>query len=360
MYLRTALHILFQDANVQTLGGIDLKQLQDLRFSVLDLAPVIEGGTARDSFHNSLDLARHAEALGYHRYWLAEHHNMPGIASSATSLVISHVAAGTKTIRVGSGGIMLPNHAPLVIAEQFGTLESLYPGRIDLGLGRAPGSDQPAARALRRGLVSDGSDFPEQLSELRAYFDPNGAESRPPGVRAVPGEGMNIPIWLLGSSGFSARLAGQLGLPFAFASHFAPEYLLPALHLYRTSFRPSETLEKPHVMVGLGISAADTLQEAKRLATSQQQQFLNLIRGRTVKLQPPVDSMDHLWTPHEKAILRDKQKYSIAGDKAVIKERLEQILIETEADEIIIASQIYDHAARLHSYELVAEVIKEG
>ncbi|MFF2017934.1 LLM class flavin-dependent oxidoreductase [Paenibacillus sp. NPDC058177] len=337
-----------------------MKKLQDVRISVLDLAPIVEGGTARDSFHNSLDLARHAEDWGYHRYWLAEHHNMPGIASSATSLVISHVAAGTKTIRVGSGGIMLPNHAPLTIAEQFGTLESLYPGRIDLGLGRAPGSDQPASRALRRGLGSDGSDFPEQLSELRAYFDPNGAEFRPAGVRAVPGEGQNVPIWLLGSSGFSARLAGQLGLPFAFASHFAPEYLLPALHLYRSSFRPSEVLEKPHVMVGLGITAADTVQEARRLATSQQQQFLNLIRGRTGKLQPPVDSMDELWTPHEKAILLDKGKYSIAGDKSAIKERLQQILEETDADEWIIASQVYDHAARLHSYELVAEAIKES
>jgi luciferase family oxidoreductase group 1 len=341
------------------MGGIELKQLKDVRISVLDLAPIVEGGSATDSFHNSLDLARHAEGWGYHRFWLAEHHNMSGIASSATSLVISHVAAGTKTIRVGSGGIMLPNHAPLVIAEQFGTLESLYPGRIDLGLGRAPGSDQPASRALRRGLGSDGSDFPEQLSELRAYFDPNGAEFRSPGVRAVPGEGLNIPIWLLGSSGFSAKLAGQLGLPFAFASHFAPEYLLPALHLYRTSFRPSEVLEKPHVMVGLGISAADTVQEAQKLATSQQLQFLNLIRGRTLKLQPPVDSMDELWTPHEKAILRDKQKYSLVGDKAVVKERLQQILEETDADEWIISSQIYDHAARLHSYELVAEAVKE-
>ncbi|GGF97064.1 hypothetical protein GCM10010912_47250 [Paenibacillus albidus] len=334
-----------------------MKQLKDIPISVLDLAPIIQGGTAADSFHNSLDLARHAEAWGYHRYWLAEHHNMPGIASSATSLVIGHIAAGTKSIRVGSGGIMLPNHAPLVIAEQFGTLESLYPGRIDLGLGRAPGSDQPAARALRRGLGSDGSDFPEQLSELRAYFDPDGAGSRPPGVRAVPGEGLNVPIWLLGSSGFSARLAGQLGLPFAFASHFAPEYVLPALHLYRSNFQPSEALDKPHVMIGLGITAADTVEEARRLATSQQQQFLNIIRGRSGMLQPPVDSMDGLWSVQERAILLEKQHYSIAGDKAAVTARLQQILEETEADEWIIASQIYDHKARLHSYELVAEAI---
>jgi len=334
-----------------------LKQLQDIKFSVLDLAPIVEGGTAADSLHNTLDLARHAEQWGYHRYWLAEHHNMPGIASSATSLVIGHVAAGTKSIRVGSGGIMLPNHAPLVIAEQFGTLESLFPGRIDLGLGRAPGSDQPASRALRRGLGSDGSDFPEQLRELRAYFDPAGGESRPPGVRAIPGEGLNIPIWLLGSSGFSARLAGQLGLPFAFASHFAPDYLLPALDLYRSSFQPSEHLARPHVMVGLGITAADTTGEARRLATSQQQQFLNLIRGRTGKLQPPVDSMEPIWSIQEKAILQDKLQYSIAGDQSAVRERLQQILSETDADEFIITSQIYDHTARLRSYEIAAAAI---
>ncbi len=337
-----------------------MKQLRDIPISVLDLAPIVEGGTAADSLHNTLDLARHAEEWGYHRYWLAEHHNMTGIASSATSVVIGHVAAGTKSIRVGSGGIMLSNHAPLMIAEQFGTLESLFPGRIDLGLGRAPGSDQAAARALRRGLGSDGSEFPEQLSELRAYFDPDGAGSRPLGVRATPGEGLNVPIWLLGSSGFSAQLAGQLGLPFAFASHFAPDYLLPALHLYRTSFKPSAALNKPHVMVGLGITAADTAPAARWLATSQQQQFLNIIRGRTGKLQPPVDDMEQLWSPQERALLLDKQKYSIAGDRASIKERLLQILEETDADEFIIASQIFDHTARLRSYELVSELVKEN
>ncbi|MCL6602054.1 MAG: LLM class flavin-dependent oxidoreductase [Paenibacillus sp.] len=335
-----------------------MKQLQDIPISVLDLAPILEGGSAADSLHNTLDLARHAEQWGYHRYWLAEHHNMPGIASSATSLVIGHVASGTHKIRVGSGGIMLSNHAPLVIAEQFGTLESLYPGRIDLGLGRAPGSDQPASRALRRGLGGDGSDFPEQLSELRAYFDPAAISSRPTGVRAIPGEGLNVPIWLLGSSGFSARLAGQLGLPFAFASHFAPDYLLPALHLYRSNFQPSVHLDKPHVMVGLGITAAETTEEARKLATSQQQQFLNIIRGRTGKLQPPVDSLDGIWTPQEKAILQDKLQYSISGDKAAVHARLQQILADTDADEFIIASQIYDHSARLRSYELAAEAIK--
>jgi luciferase family oxidoreductase group 1 len=336
-----------------------MKRFQDVPFSILDLAPVIKGGTPADSFHNSLDLARHAEKWGYHRYWLAEHHNMPGIASSATSLVIGYVAAGTEKIRVGSGGIMLPNHAPLMIAEQFGTLESMYPGRIDLGLGRAPGSDQPAMRAIRRGLGSDGSDFPEQLSELRSYLDPASFDSRPPGVRAIPGEGLTIPIWLLGSSGFSAQLAGQLGLPFAFASHFAPDYILPALHLYRSNFRPSEVLDKPYAMIGLNIVAADTEDEAQRLSTSQKLQFLNIIRGRTGQLGPPVESMDTLWAPHEKAHLQSMMTYSIVGDKSILRDKLEFFLKETEADEFIVAAQIYDHQARLRSYELLAEVKRE-
>ncbi|MCZ8514453.1 LLM class flavin-dependent oxidoreductase [Paenibacillus filicis] len=333
------------------------KTIRDIPVSVLDLAPIVEGGTARDSFHNTLDLARHAEQWGYHRYWLAEHHNMPGIASSATSVVIGHVAGGTKTIRVGSGGIMLPNHAPLVIAEQFGTLESLYPGRIDLGLGRAPGSDQPASRAIRRGLGSDGHDFPELLSELRSYFNPS-LGNRPMGVRAVPGEGLNVPIWLLGSSDFSARLAGELGLPFAFASHFAPDYLLHALRLYRSSFRPSEALAEPYAMVGINVIAADTDEEARWLATSQQQQFLNLIRGRTGMLKPPVDRMDELWTPHEEAIVMKQLSYTIAGNKDTVRDRLQAVLDETQADEWIVAAQVYDHAARLRSFELVAEIVK--
>ncbi|WP_409343581.1 LLM class flavin-dependent oxidoreductase [Paenibacillus sp. MBLB4367] len=337
----------------------ETKKISEIPISILDLAPVIVGGTPADSFRRSLDLARHAEEWGYKRYWLAEHHNMPGIASSATSLVISHIAAGTKSIRVGSGGIMLPNHAPLVIAEQFGTLESLYPGRIDLGLGRAPGSDQAAARALRRGLGSDGSDFPEQLAELRGYLNPS-QYAGVPGVRAIPGEGLNIPIWLLGSSGFSAQLAGQLGLPFAFASHFAPDYLLPALDLYRKSFRPSEVLEKPHAMVGINIIAAETDEEARKLATSQQQQFLNIVRGRTGMLNPPVDSMETLWTPQEKAYVQNTLRFSIAGSKATIRERLQTLLQQTEADEWIVAGQIYDHQARLQSYRMIAEVIKEG
>lgn len=332
---------------------------RDIPISVLDLAPIVVGGTAADSFRNTLDLARHAAEWGYHRYWLAEHHNMPGIASSATSLVIGYVASGTQKIRVGSGGIMLPNHAPLVIAEQFGTLESMYPGRIDLGLGRAPGSDQPAARALRRGLGSDGNDFPELLSELRAYLD-NTPEARPVGVRAIPGEGLSIPIWLLGSSGFSAQLAGHLGLPFAFASHFAPDYLLPALDLYRSSFRPSESLDKPYAMIGLNIITADTDEEASKLATSQEQQFLNLIRGRTGPLNPPVDSMDALWNLQEEAHIRKQLSYTITGNKATVQKKLQQVLQDTGADEIIVSAQIYEHEARLRSYQYLAELVKAG
>lgn len=332
------------------------QQLQDIPISILDLAPVNVGSTPADSFRNTLDLARHAEKWGYNRFWLAEHHNMSGIASSATSVVLGYVAAGTEKIRVGSGGIMLPNHAPLVIAEQFGTLESMYPGRIDLGLGRAPGSDQLAARALRRGLGSDGSDFPEQLSELRGYFNPD-LESGMPGVRAVPGEGLNIPIWLLGSSGFSAQLAGQLGLPFSFASHFAPDYLLPALELYRSNFRPSDALSEPYVMIGINVVTADTDEEAYKLATSQKMQFLNLIRGRPGKLNPPVDSMDDLWNMQEQAMVLKQLRYSIAGNQDTVRARLQAVLNETGADEFIVTAQVYNHQARLRSYELLAEVV---
>lgn len=334
-----------------------IKRNRDVPISILDLAPVVAGATPADSFRNTLDLARHAEKWGYNRYWLAEHHNMPGIASSATSLVIGYVAAGTEKIRLGSGGIMLPNHAPLVIAEQFGTLESMYPGRIDLGLGRAPGSDQLAARALRRTLASNGDDFPELLSELRHYLNPS-SESSTMGVRAIPGEGLNIPIWLLGSSGFSAQLAGRLGLPFAFASHFAPDYILPALELYRSSFRPSEALNEPYAMVGINIIAADTEEEAHKLATSQEQQFLNLIRGRTGLLNPPVESMDPLWNVHEEAMVRKMLSYSIVGNKDTVRDRLQYFFEETQADEWIATAQIYDHQARLRSFEILAEVVK--
>jgi luciferase family oxidoreductase group 1 len=331
------------------------KQLKDIRFSVLDLAPVIVGATPADALRNTVDLAQHAEKWGYHRYWLAEHHNMPGIASSATSIVIGHVAAGTSTIRVGSGGIMLPNHAPLIIAEQFGTLESLFPGRIDLGLGRAPGTDQVTAHALRRERRNDGHDFPEQLAELRAYLNPPSDSGSMP-VRAIPGEGLNIPIWLLGSSGFSAQLAGQLGLPFAFASHFSPENTLPALELYRRHFRPSEVLDEPYAMVGLNVVAADTDEEAQRLATSMQQQFLNLIRNTPGQLKPPVDSMEGLWTEYEKTIVERQLNASIVGSAATVKEKLQQFSAETEADEMMIHTQVYDHQARLRSFEIIADI----
>lgn len=328
------------------------KQLNDIPLSVLDLAPIVTGGTPSDSFRNTLDLARHAEKWGFNRYWLAEHHNMPGIASSATSVVIGYVAAGTSKIRVGSGGIMLPNHAPLVIAEQFGTLESLYPGRIDLGLGRAPGTDQTTMRALRRDSRSDGQDFPEQLDELRSYLNPSAsADMR---VQAIPGEGLNIPIWLLGSSGFSARLAGQLGLPFSFASHFSPDNTLPALEVYRSNFRPSEVLDEPYVMVGVNVIAADTDEEARWLATSMEQQFLNLVRNRPSPLNPPVKNMDELWNPFEKTTIQQQLRTSIVGSPKVVKEKLQAFLDSTQADELIINSQIYDHKARLRSYEILS------
>ncbi|MFD1177500.1 LLM class flavin-dependent oxidoreductase [Paenibacillus puldeungensis] len=331
------------------------KKITEIPFSILDLAPITVGSTAADSLRNTLDLAQHADQWGYNRYWLAEHHSMPGIASSATSIVIGHVAGGTKRIRVGSGGVMLPNHSPLVIAEQFGTLESLYPGRIDLGLGRAPGSDPLTSQALRRGPGSDGQDFPERLSELRGYFHPApGSGAR---VRAIPGEGLNIPIWLLGSSGFSAQLSGQLGLPFSFASHFAPDYLLPALDLYRHQFRPSEELAAPYAMVGVNVIVADTDEEARRLATSQQQQFLNLIRRQTGQLKPPVDSMEPIWTPQEKALIERQLGFAAIGSPDTVRQRLEILLQQTDADEMIVAAQVYDHKARLRSYELLAEIV---
>lgn len=324
-----------------------------IHYSVLDLAPITVGGTAAESFRHSADLAQHAEKWGYNRYWLAEHHSMPGIASSATAVVIGHIAATTKTIRVGSGGIMLPNHAPLIIAEQFGTLESLFPGRIDLGLGRAPGTDQMTMQALRRQNQSDGHDFPEQLNELRSYFKTGHKK-----VRAIPGEGLNIPIWLLGSSGFSARLAGDLGLPFSFASHFSPDNTMPALALYRRHFNPSGVIDKPYAMLGVNVIAADTDEEAKKLATSMQQQFLNLIRNHTVPLQPPVENMEELWNDFEKAALQQQLGASIIGGPETVKQKLETFIEDTEADEIMVNAQIFDHDARLRSFEIVAGLMK--
>jgi len=332
-----------------------MSRLSNIPLSVLDLSPIVEGGTAADAFRNTLDLARSSEKLGFNRFWLAEHHNMPGIASSATSVVISHVAAGTSTIRVGAGGIMLPNHAPLVIAEQFGTLESLYPGRIDLGLGRAPGSDRVTAHALRRTLLKDGDDFPELLTELNFFFDKPVAGQK---VQAVPGGGLNVPIWLLGSSEFSARLAGQLGMPFSFAAHFSPENMLPALEFYRRNFRPSKNLEKPYAMVALNVFAAETNEEAQRLATSQHQSFLNLIRGMPGKIQPPVDDMNAIWTPQEKAMVDARLGGSVIGDRKAVKAGLEKFAEQTEADELMINGIFYDHSDRLRSYEIVADVWK--
>jgi luciferase family oxidoreductase group 1 len=324
-----------------------------MRYSVLDLAPVIEGGDAALAFRNSADLAQHAEKWGYHRYWLAEHHNMPGIASAATSVVIAHIASKTEGIRVGAGGVMLLNHAPLVIAEQFGTLESLYPGRIDLALGRAPGSDQATARALRRHLDSSGDTFPEDLIELINYF--RGADQR---VRAVPGTGLNVPLYLLGSSDFSARLAAELGLPFAFASHFAPDYLEVALQLYRREFKASSWLQKPYVIVGIGMYAAETDQEARLLFTSAQLQALSLIRGRPGKLPPPVDNIEEHWNRAEQAALAQRTQFAAVGSPETVRHRIEDWLEQTAADEMIAVTQIYDHAARLRSYEIAATVFQ--
>ena len=323
-------------------------------FSLLDLAPIIEGGDAARAFRNTLDLARHAEEWGYHRYWMAEHHNLPGIASAATSIVIGHVAGGTKRIRVGAGGIMLPNHAPLVIAEQFGTLDALYPGRIDLGLGRAPGSDQLTARALRRNLNSDGDTFPQDVLELQSYLAPAEPDQA---LQAVPGAGANVPLYLLGSSDFSARLAAELGLPFAFASHFAPQYLDVALALYRQNFKPSTALAQPYAIIGAGIFAAATDTEAQHLATSAQLQFLNMIRGRPGKLAPPVESMKGLWSRGEEAAVLERTRCSAVGSPETVRRQLEALIEETEADEIIATGQIHDHAARLRSFEIAADVL---
>lgn len=330
---------------------------QPIPFSVLDLSPICERATAAQSFKHSLDLAQHAERWGYNRFWLAEHHSLPGIASAATSVLIAYVAAGTSQIRVGSGGIMLPNHSPLVIAEQFGTLESLFPGRIDLGLGRAPGGDQRTARALRRVAGGSGDTFPQDLEELRSYFRAGGPGN---GVHAVPGEGLDVPIWLLGSSDFSARLAGELGLPFAFASHFAPDYLLAALELYRIHFRPSPTLAKPYAAVGVNIVAADSDQEAERLFTTLQQAFLNLVRGNPGRLPPAVDSMDGRWNALERQHVERMTTCSAVGSLETIRRQLAKLLEATKADELIVAGPIENHEARLHSYKLVADLQKKS
>lgn len=334
------------------------KKLRDLPLSVLDLSPIVQGSTPAESYRKSLDLAQHVEKWGYTRYWLAEHHGMPSVASSATAVLIGYIAQGTTKLRVGSGGIMLPNHAPLVIAEQFGTLASLYPDRIDLGLGRAPGADQRTARALRRDLRSSGEDFPELLAELRGYLSTSPNTPNLTGIRAIPGEGTNVPIWLLGSSDFSARLAGLLGLPFAFAGHFSPNYTLPALEAYRHSFRPSDVLDKPYAMVGVNVMAADTDEKAKYLATSHYQAFLNLVRGDLKPIQPPVENMDALWNDFEKLTVQSQLHASIIGSPDTVRKELQALLDSTQADELMITTQMYDHADRLRSYEIVTDVWK--
>jgi luciferase family oxidoreductase group 1 len=321
-------------------------------FSVLDLAPIVEGGDAALALRNTLDLARHAERWGYRRFWLAEHHNMPGIASSATSIVIAHVAAGTSTIRVGAGGIMLPNHSPLVIAEQFGTLESLFPGRIDLGLGRAPGTDPVTARALRRNQpVADT--FPQDLSELVSYFRP----ARPGQlVRAIPGAGLHVPIWILGSSLFGAELAAALGLPYAFASHFAPELMMEAIALYRSRFTPSPELAHPYVMLGINVIAAQTDADAQRLASSLKQAVINLRSGHPGPLPPPAADFEARVTAPENALLAHILKETVIGSADTVRAGLAAFIARTAAEELIVSSAIYDHRARLRSYEMTAEV----
>jgi luciferase family oxidoreductase group 1 len=324
-----------------------------LAVSVLDLVGLRAGEAAGSAITRSVDLAKHVEQLGYKRYWLAEHHAIQGLACSATAVLIGHIAGATKTIRVGSGGVMLPNHAPLVVAEQFGTLEAMYPGRIDLGLGRAPGSDAFTMRALRRDSGQTGDDFPAMLEELRTYLGPE-----KPGqmVKALPGQGSNVPITLLGSSGFSAQLAGMLGLPFAFAAHFAPEYMHAAAQLYRERFRPSDVLQRPYLMVAVQVIASETDAVARRLFTTPLQRFLRLIRNQPVELLPPVDSMEPLWRDSERAAVESKLGAAIVGSNATVKAGLEKLVIEAGADEVIIVTDTFEHADRLQSYHRVADI----
>jgi luciferase family oxidoreductase group 1 len=325
-----------------------------LAISVLDLVGMRTGETAGSAIARSVNLAQHVEQWGYQRYWLAEHHSIPGLACSATPVLIGHVAGATKTIRVGSGGVMLPNHAPLVVAEQFGTLEALYPGRIDLGLGRAPGGDSQTMRALRRESRQTGEDFPVLLEELRTYLGP---EKPGQAVKAIPGQGSNVPITLLGSSGFSAQLAGMLGLPFAFAAHFAPEYLYAAAQLYRERFQPNEALRKPYFMVAVQVIAAETDAAARRLFTTSQQRFLRLIRNQPVELLPPVDSMEPLWQDHgERAAVESRLQAAIVGSNSTVKAGLERLVGQTGADEVIVVTDTYEHGDRLQSYRRVADI----
>ncbi|MFZ5678070.1 MAG: LLM class flavin-dependent oxidoreductase [Pseudomonadota bacterium] len=327
-----------------------------IAYSMLDLAPIAEGAKAADALRNSLDLARHAESLGYKRFWLAEHHNMSGIASAATAVVIGYVAGGTRTIRVGSAGVMLPNHAPLVIAEQFGTLESLYPGRIDLGLGRAPGTDMLTARALRRDPATAADQFPQDVVELQIYFDDPDPGQK---IRAVPGAGLKVPLWILGSSLFGAQLAAHLGLPFAFASHFAPDSLMQAIAIYRERFQPSRQLDKPYVAAAANIIAADSDDEARRIFTSLQQAFIRLRRGQPGQLPPPIDDIDSFANPLEKANVDHSLVYSFVGARDKVKSGIEGFLAQTQIDELIVTGHIFDHQARRRSLEIAAGILKD-
>lgn len=324
-----------------------------VNLSVLDLAYIGEGFTPADALHNALDLAQHAEAAGYERFWLAEHHNLAGIASAATSVCICHVAGGTKTIRVGAGGIMLPNHSPMVIAEQFGTLATLFPERIDLGLGRAPGTDQRTLMALRRGPESS-ENFPQDVLELQALLGPPQENQF---LHAIPGEDTNVPLWILGSSLYGAQLAGMLGLPYAFASHFAPQALMQAISVYRERFEPSKQLDKPYVMVGCNVIVADTEEEAKRLFTSPQQNFTRMVRGTRGQLPPPIDDIEAFWSPAEKHHAAGMLACSFHGTKDSIKDKLAPMIEETGADELMVAAAVWDHKARVNSFELLAEAM---
>ena len=332
------------------------KKLSEIPVSVLDLATIVEGDTPADSFKKSLEVARLAERCGYNRYWFAEHHNMANIASSATSVLIGFIAGNTSSIRVGSGGVMLPNHAPLIIAEQFGTLESLYPGRIDLGLGRAPGTDQITSYALRRNLNGSVDDFPQDVIELKTYLAPHSDQSR---VRAIPGEGTQVPLWLLGSSTYSAQLAAALGLPFAFASHFAPAHLQEALHLYRQRFTSSDQLQQPYAMTCINVIAADTDEEAQLLASSFYKLASGIVTNQRKPLQPPVKDFLETWDDYEKTAVMQMMKYTFIGSPANVKEALQKFLDDTAADEIMVASYIYDNTARMHSYELISDFFKK-
>jgi luciferase family oxidoreductase group 1 len=333
------------------------KQLNEVPVSVLDLAPIAEGETAADSFRKSLELAQHVERFGYNRYWFAEHHNMESIASSATSVLIGYIAGKTSTLRVGSGGIMLPNHAPLIIAEQFGTLESLYPGRIDLGLGRAPGTDQLTMMALRRNIHGHVDSFPNDVIELQSYLAPKEKAGR---VRAIPGQGTEIPIWLLGSSTYSAQLAAALGLPFAFASHFAPAHLFDALTIYRQTFKPSEQLQRSYAMACVNVIAADTDEDAQYLATSFYKLALGIIRNSGKPLQPPVTNMQGEWEEYEKAAVMQMMKFAFIGSQSTVRRALDSFLRETEVDEIMVASYIYNNDKKIYSYKLISDFFKKS